>query len=188
MPPAKKRRKKVEPKSHGLTAAEVGSGDPSPAARELARAIEDDGGSALATYRDPLGGHWQVLAALPIDAVEPTPFQRDLSDPHVKRLTGVLGALGRFLDPIIAVRGDGKYWTPNGNHRLAALRASGAKSVVALVLPEPEVAYKILALNTRRRTTSGRRPSRSFAWRGTSRAATSAPRRTTSSSSRRRRT
>ena len=148
MPPAKKRRKKVEPKSHGLTAAEVGSGDPSPAARELARAIEDDGGSALATYRDPLGGHWQVLAALPIDAVEPTPFQRDLSDPHVKRLTGVLGALGRFLDPIIAVRGDGKYWTPNGNHRLAALRASGAKSVVALVLPEPEVAYKILALNT----------------------------------------
>ena len=148
MPPAKKRRKKVEPKSHGLTAAEVGSGDPSPAARELARAIQDDGGSALATYRYPLGGHWQVLAALPIEAVEPTPFQRDLSDPHVKRLTGVLGALGRFLDPIIAVRGDGKYWTPNGNHRLAALRASGAKSVVALVLPEPEVAYKILALNT----------------------------------------
>jgi len=48
MPPAKKRRKKVEPKSHGLTAAEVGSGDPSPAARELARAIQDDGGSALA--------------------------------------------------------------------------------------------------------------------------------------------
>jgi ParB family chromosome partitioning protein len=148
MPPRKPRRKKVEPKSHGLSAGEVGSGEPSPAARELARAIEEDGGAALATYRDPLGGHWQVLAALPIEAVEPTPFQRDLSDTHVKRLTGVLEALGRFLDPIIAVRGDGKYWTPNGNHRLAAMRKSGARSVVALVLPEPEVAYKILALNT----------------------------------------
>ncbi|HEX4441865.1 MAG TPA: chromosome partitioning protein ParB [Thermoanaerobaculia bacterium] len=148
MPPTRKRRKKVAPKSHGLTAAEVASGEPSDAVRALAREIADDGGAALATYRDPLGGHWQVLAALPIDTVEPTPFQRDLSDTHVKRLTGVLGALGRFLDPIIAVRGDGKYWTPNGNHRLAALRASGAKSVVALVLPEPEVAYKILALNT----------------------------------------
>src|SRR5262249_44314295 len=93
MPPPQKRRRKVEPKSHGLTAAEVGSGEPSDAAKSLARAIEDDGGAALATYRDPLGGHWQVLAALPIDAVEPTPFQRDLSDTHVKRLTGVLGAL-----------------------------------------------------------------------------------------------
>ena len=61
----------------------------------------------------------------------------------------MLEALDRFLDPIIAVRTpEGRYWTPNGNHRLASMRALGARSIVALVLPEPEVAYKILALNT----------------------------------------
>ena len=147
MPP--KRRKKIEPRSRGLSPGDIGSGTQSADAAALASAIADDGGAALAVYRDPLGGHWQVLASLPIERVEPTPFQRDLSDAHVKRLTSVLEALDRFLDPIIAVRsGDGRYWTPNGNHRLAALKALGARSVVALVLPEPEVAYKILALNT----------------------------------------
>jgi ParB family chromosome partitioning protein len=147
MPPRKK--KKAEPRSRGLTAAEVGEGKPSPAAETLAAQIEADGGARLGLYRDPLGGHWQILAALPLEKVDPTPFQRDLSEAHVKRLTGALEALGRFLDPIIAVRTpDGRYWTPNGNHRLASLRALGARSIVALVLPEVEVAYKILALNT----------------------------------------
>jgi ParB family chromosome partitioning protein len=146
---ARKKKEKTEPGSRGLRAAEVGSGSPSAAAAALSNAIARDGGAPLAAYRDPLGSHWQVLAALPIDRVEPTPFQRDLSATHVERLAGVLRALDRFLDPIIAVRSeDGRYWTPNGNHRLAALRGLGARSIVALVLPEPEVAYKILALNT----------------------------------------
>ena len=57
--------------------------------------------------------------------------------------------LGRFVDPIIVVRAEeGKYWTPNGHHRLAALRSMGVRSVVALVVPEPEVARRILVLNT----------------------------------------
>jgi ParB family chromosome partitioning protein len=43
---------------------------------------------------------------------------------------------------------DGRYWTPNGNHRLAALRGLGAQSVVAIVVPEIEVAHRILLLNT----------------------------------------
>lgn len=144
-----KRRKKSQPRSRGLEAGEAAEGTPPAPAAALAEAVREDGGAALALYRDPLGGHWQLLASLPIDLVEPTAFQRDLSDTHVKRLTGVIDALGRFLDPIIAVRGpDGKYRTPNGHHRLAALRKLGAKSVTALVLPEPEIAYKILALNT----------------------------------------
>ena len=33
-------------------------------------------------------------------------------------------------------------------HRLSALGALGAKTVVALVMPEPEIAFRILALNT----------------------------------------
>ena len=147
MPP--KRKKKAEPRSRGLTPAEVLEGQPSAAGAALAADVEADGGVALAVYRDPLGGNWQVFAALPVEKVDATPFQRDLSEAHVKRLTGVLEALDRFLDPIIAVRTpEGRYWTPNGNHRLASLRALGARSIVALVLPESALAYKILALNT----------------------------------------
>jgi ParB family transcriptional regulator, chromosome partitioning protein len=142
-----RRRKKVTAQSVGLSApetAQVSDG----AARALASQIVEDGGAALAVYREPFGGTPAVLAALPIDRVEPTPFQRDPSEPHVKRLMNVVETLGRFLDPIICVRhGDG-YWTPNGNHRLQALRKLGAKTVIALVVPDPDVAFKILALNT----------------------------------------
>ena len=147
---AGKRRKKADAKSRGLEAREAAEGTPPPAAAALRDAIREDGGAALALYRDPLGGHWQLLASLPIEKVEPTPFQRDLSEAHVKRLTGVIDALGRFLDPIIAVRGrDGVYWTPNGTTGSRALREPRrARSIIALVLPEPEIAYKILALNT----------------------------------------
>jgi ParB family chromosome partitioning protein len=148
MPP-RKRKKKTEPSSVGLSPSEVGARELPTGVVTFADTLRADGASVLATFRDPLGGHWQILVALPIEKVEPTPFQRDLSESHVRRLTAVLEALGRFLDPIIAVRTDaGRYWTPNGNHRLAALRGLGARSIVALVLPEPEVAYKILALNT----------------------------------------
>jgi ParB family chromosome partitioning protein len=80
--------------------------------------------------------------------VEPTPYQRDPSDAHVKRLMAVVEKIGLFLDPIIAVRHDDRYWTPNGNHRLQALRKLGVRTIVALLVPDPEVAFKILALNT----------------------------------------
>jgi ParB family chromosome partitioning protein len=66
----------------------------------------------------------------------------------VKRLMNVIETLGRFLDPIVAIRQDDAYWTPNGNHRLQALKKLGAKTVVALLVPDPDVAFKILALNT----------------------------------------
>jgi ParB family transcriptional regulator, chromosome partitioning protein len=60
----------------------------------------------------------------------------------------VIETIGRFLDPIVAVRDDGQYLTPNGNHRLQALKKLGVKTVVALIVPDAEVAFKILALNT----------------------------------------
>ena len=61
---------------------------------------------------------------------------------------GVVEKIGLFLDPIIAIRHEDKYWTPNGNHRLQALRKLGVKTIVALLVPDPQVAFKILALNT----------------------------------------
>jgi ParB family chromosome partitioning protein len=145
----KKKAAKPEARSRGLTATSLTSGHPPAAIEALGKAIVEDGGEPLVSYRDPVGGRWQVLAALPVDVVQPTPFQRDLSAAHAARLADVIDKIDRFLDPIIAVRGaEGGYWTPNGHHRLAALRAIGAKAVVALVLPEPETAYRILALNT----------------------------------------
>ena len=152
MSPAKRTKKGravAEPASRGLDARRVASAAPPAEVEELSQAIASDGGTVLATYRDPLGGHWQLLAALPIDRVEPTPFQRDLSEAHVGRVAKAIDKLGRYLDPVIAVPADdGKYWSPNGYHRLAAMRELGAKSIVALVIPEPEVAHHILLLNT----------------------------------------
>jgi ParB family chromosome partitioning protein len=135
--------------SRGLDAWRLASATPPVSVATLGRTIEDDGGVVLATYRDPLGSHWQMLAALPLDRVEPTPFQRDLSEAHVGRLASAIDRLDRYLDPVIAVpAGGGKYWSPNGYHRLGAMKQLGAKSIVALVVPEPEVAHRILLLNT----------------------------------------
>jgi ParB family chromosome partitioning protein len=110
--------------------------------------VEADAGAVVGRYSDPFGGTPLLLVALPVDRVEPTPYQRDASDTHVKRLMGVIETLGRFLDPIVAVRQDGLYLTPNGNHRLQALKKLGAKTIMALLVPDPAVAFKILALNT----------------------------------------
>ena len=140
------RRKKVAARSVGLSPAETKAAGPTFDA--LGKQVEADGGSVLGSYRDPFGGRTLLLAALPIDRVEPTPFQRDPSEAHVKRLMMVIETLDRFLDPIIVVRHDDGYWTPNGNHRLQALRRLGARTIVALIVPEPEVAFQILALNT----------------------------------------
>src|SRR5262249_21743798 len=62
----------------------------------LRDAVAGDGGTVLATYREPLGGHTLMLAALPIDKVAPTPFQRDISDAHVRRLTQAMDKTKRF--------------------------------------------------------------------------------------------
>src|SRR5438132_6952669 len=146
------RRRKTAGVSTGLAAAELLAAAPPGEIAELHRAIEDDGGKVLAVYREPFGGRWLLMAALPIEKVEPTPYQRNLSETHVRKLEAVIGKLGRFLDPIIAVRapqvGTARYWTPNGHHRLSAMRTLGAKSITAIVVPEAAAAYQILALNT----------------------------------------
>jgi ParB family chromosome partitioning protein len=140
------RRKKQAAASVGLSVAETRTGTSGTDA--LAALVDRDGGAVLGAYRDPFGGRPVLIVALPIDRVEPTPFQRDPSDPHVKRLMTVIETLDRFLDPLIVVRKDDRYWTPNGNHRLQAMRRLGARTVVALLIPEADVAYQILALNT----------------------------------------
>src|SRR5947209_12306850 len=145
----KKRPRKAKPGTKGLAPAECQLTEPSGSAAEVAGAIQKSGGCVVGSYKDPLGGHAVIVSILPIDTVEPTPFQRDLSDAHHKRLADVINKTGRFLDPIIAIAAPkGGFWTPNGRHRLEAMRRLGAKSISALVVPDREVAWQILALNT----------------------------------------
>ena len=145
---ARRKPKQAVVESRGLGAKQLVAAPP-PALQKLQETIEADGGTVLGTYRDPLGGNWQILAGLPLGKVQPTPYQRDLSETHVARLAKAIDKLDRFLDPVIAVRSnDGTYWTPNGYHRLGALRQLGAKSIVAIVVPDQAVAHRILALNT----------------------------------------
>jgi ParB family chromosome partitioning protein len=145
--PKATRRKKAAPASVGLTTPQVAAAG-EPKMRELAAQVEADDGAVLGSYSDPYGGTGVMLVALPIEKVEPTPFQRDPSEPHVKRLMTVIEKVGRFLDPVVLVHHDGGYWTPNGNHRLQAMKKLGARTIVGLLVADPDVAFKILALNT----------------------------------------
>ncbi|MCX7762596.1 MAG: ParB/RepB/Spo0J family partition protein [Candidatus Kryptonium sp.] len=120
-----------------------------PELKELSQKIEDDGGAVLSIYREPYGKNWQIFALLPIEKVKPTPFQRDLSIAHVRRLKEVIEELKRFIDPIVIIRTEqGEYWTPNGNHRREALLQLGVKEIPAIVIPDTSVAFHILSLNT----------------------------------------
>jgi ParB family transcriptional regulator, chromosome partitioning protein len=147
--PVRRRPRKAKPGTRGLTPAECRLEQPEGAAAEAAAAVENAGGSLVGLYKEPLGGHQTLLSILPIDKIEPTPFQRDLSDAHHKRLADVISKTGRFLDPVIVVVAPGGgFWTPNGRHRLEAMRRLGVKSITALIVPEREIAWQILALNT----------------------------------------
>ena len=123
--------------------------EPSKAARALAEQVERDGGRVLAIYQEPVGEHWQVFCLLPRPKVEASPYQRDISPTHVKRLTEAVKRLDRFVDPIVAVSPrPGVYWTPNGNHRRTVLDKLKADMVPAILVAEPEVAFQVLPLNT----------------------------------------
>jgi ParB family chromosome partitioning protein len=116
---------------------------------ELVAEIQRAGGAAIGAYHEPLSGRPILLASLPVKAVQPTPFQRDLSPTHTKRLAQKIDEAGSFLDPLIVVRGeDGRLWTPNGRHRLAAAKVLGLQQITALVSSDADLAYRILALNT----------------------------------------
>src|SRR5450432_868725 len=148
---AKRGRGKLSPgsRARGLDAAEVAIAMDNPEIADVVALVRSAGGALIGAYRDPLGGRPLVLASLPLNAVQPTPFQRDLSPTHAKRLAEKIDETAAFLDPLIVVRGeDGRLWTPNGRHRLAAAKVLGLKQITALICPDETLAYRILALNT----------------------------------------
>ena len=147
----KRARGKLAPaaKARGLEAAQVAIALDDPEIADLATLVRDAGGAPIGAYREPLGGRALLVASLPLSALQPTPFQRDLSPTHAKRLAEKIDETAAFLDPLIVVRGDdGRLWTPNGRHRLAAAKKLGMRQITALISPDESLAYRILALNT----------------------------------------
>ena len=144
-------RKRIEVRSEkrGLEGAEMLLALDSAEVSRLVSDVEAAGGASIGAYREPLSGRPLLLASLPIGSVEPTPFQRDLSPTHTKRLARKIEESGSFLDPLIVVRGSGgAFWTPNGRHRLASAKVLGLRQVTALISPDEDLAFRILALNT----------------------------------------
>jgi ParB family chromosome partitioning protein len=140
--PRKKKSGKLQPRKdkRGLTAAEMVLPVDAPGLGSLVAEVENAGGAAIGGYREPLSGRALLLAALPLKAVQPTPFQRDLSPTHTKRLAQKIEESGSFLDPLIVVRGaDGRLWTPNGRHRLAAAKMLGLEIDYANEFEAPEL-------------------------------------------------
>ncbi|MBI1423935.1 MAG: chromosome partitioning protein ParB [Gammaproteobacteria bacterium] len=136
-------------RKRGLAPGDIVLGLDDPALHGLVTEIRHCGGAAIGAYHEPLSGRPVLLATLPLKAVQPTPFQRDLSPTHTKRLAQKIDEAGAFLDPLIVVRGeDGGFWTPNGRHRLAAAKVLGLQLITALISPDEALAYRILALNT----------------------------------------
>ncbi len=120
-----------------------------PGIAPLVAQVQALGGVPIGAYHEPLGGRALLLACLPLAAVQPTPFQRDLSPTHCRRLAAKIEEAGAYLDPLIVVRGEqGQLWTPNGRHRLAAAKVLGLRQITALISPDESLAYRILALNT----------------------------------------
>src|SRR6266849_3275665 len=147
--PVRRRPRKAKPGTTGLTPGESRLEKVEGSAADAIAAVERVGGSVVGMYKEPFGGHPVLLAVRPSDAIEPTPFQRDLSDTHHKRLADVIAKTGRYLDPVIAVVAPSQgFWTPNGRHRLAAMRRLGARSITALIVVDREVALQILAVTT----------------------------------------
>ena len=89
----------------GLESAEIMLDRADAEVAPLVAQVEAVGGAAIGAYREPLSGRPILLASLPIEAVQPTPFQRDLSPTHTKRLAQKIEQSGSFLDPLIVVRG-----------------------------------------------------------------------------------
>jgi ParB family chromosome partitioning protein len=150
--PAARRNKRLTPRAdrRGPRPLEAPLPSDDPSIAETVERVRRAGGAVAGAYRDPLGGNPLVLAVLPLGLVAPTPFQRELSPTHVRRLAERIEQSGAFLDPIIAVSDPGRagFWTPNGRHRLAAANVLGMHSILALVSADPQLAFRILALNT----------------------------------------
>ena len=135
----------------GLTTTKVRATS-DPRVRELTARVDEDGGAVLGIQRSVRRHRRAARRAADRPRRADTVPARS-SEPHVKRLMTVIEKIGRFLDPLVIVRHDERYWTPNGNHRLQAMRKLGAKTITGLLVPSPTSRTRFWRSTPRRRTT-----------------------------------
>ena len=104
----KSTRGKLAPskRKRGLSSGDIALTLDDTAISALVQEVQAVGGAAIGAYREPLSGRPVLIASLPLKSVQPTPFQRDLSPTHTKRLAQKIDEAGSFLDPLIVVRGE----------------------------------------------------------------------------------
>ena len=92
------RRKSLAPSKNtrGLDAADIALPLDDERIAALATQVRERGGAPIGAYREPLSGSTVLVAALPLASVQPTPFQRDLSPTHTKRLAQKIDEADRF--------------------------------------------------------------------------------------------
>ena len=137
--------------ARGLDAAQVAVALDDPAVAELAQLVRTAGGAPIGAYREPLGGRAAAAGepAVRGRAADALPA-RPVADARQAPGRGRSSRPAAFLDPLIVVRGeDGRLWTPNGRHRLAAAKVLGLKQITALIsrrrlarLPHPRAQHR----------------------------------------------
>ena len=94
-------RGKLAPRSQkrGLAAELIVLPLDAPEISGIRQQVASRGGAVIGAYREPLSGRPMILAALPVEAVQPTPFQRDLSPTHTQRLAAKIEEAARSFKP-----------------------------------------------------------------------------------------
>ncbi len=102
-------------------------------------------------YKEPVYQKEFEFKIVPVEDVEIPPFQREVSEALVKKLTNSIVRLG-FLHPLVCYEKDGKYYVVDGQHRFLALKKTDA-TTVPIVVVDPDIAQNIMYLNTEKSPT-----------------------------------
>ena len=99
-------------------------------------------------FKEPLGNVELEFKLVPLSQLEPAPFQREISDAHVKKLAEAMMKVGMFIDPLVVYESNGKYYVVNGQHRLEAFKTLSLEGDIPCVVIPEEKAHFIITLNT----------------------------------------
>ncbi len=100
------------------------------------------------TYQEPIFGKDIAFGLIPASELEISPYQRELSQQHIRNLQKSISSLG-FIDPLIVYPEGDKYYVVNGQHRLMALREllTNPDSPIPVVIISKDDAMAVLKLN-----------------------------------------
>jgi ParB family chromosome partitioning protein len=99
-------------------------------------------------YVEPVGKTELEFKLVPLSELKPAPFQREISEAHVKKLSEAMLKVGMFIDPLVVYEKEGIYYVVNGQHRLEAYRNLFSEGELPCIVIPEEKAKFIITLNT----------------------------------------